>query len=51
MFDIRTFPRADDVRQAAQLSQDEYQRLYRQSIEQPDTFWACLLYTSPSPRD
>ena len=40
MFDIRTFPRADDVRQAAQLSQDEYQRLYRQSIEQPDTFWA-----------
>ncbi|WLH83939.1 acetate--CoA ligase [Pseudomonas sp. FP2338] len=40
MFDIRTFPRADAVRQAAQLSQDEYQRLYRQSIEQPDTFWA-----------
>ena len=40
MFDIRTFPRADAVRQAAQLSQDEYQRLYRQSIEQPNTFWA-----------
>ncbi|MCF5544493.1 acetate--CoA ligase [Pseudomonas salomonii] len=40
MFDLRTFPRADAVRQAAQLSQDEYQRLYRQSIEQPDTFWA-----------
>ncbi|KQM54437.1 acetyl-coenzyme A synthetase [Pseudomonas sp. Leaf15] len=40
MFDISTFPRADAVRQAAQLSQDEYQRLYRQSIEQPDTFWA-----------
>ncbi|MCF5143501.1 acetate--CoA ligase [Pseudomonas sp. PA-6-1D] len=40
MFDIRTFPNADAVRQAAQLSQDEYQRLYRQSIEQPDTFWA-----------
>ena len=40
MFDISTFPKADAVRQAAQLSQDEYQRLYRQSIEQPDTFWA-----------
>ncbi|PIB44822.1 acetyl-CoA synthetase [Pseudomonas sp. 2822-15] len=40
MFDIRTFPGADAVRQAAQLTQDEYQRLYRQSIEQPDTFWA-----------
>ncbi len=40
MFDISTYPNADAVRQAAQLSQDEYQRLYRQSIEQPDTFWA-----------
>ena len=40
MFDIRTFPHADAVRQAAQLSHDDYQRLYRQSIEQPDTFWA-----------
>ena len=56
MFDISTFPAADAVRRAAQLSQEDYQRLYRQSIEQPDTFWAeqasvCLLYTSPSPRD
>ena len=40
MFDISTFPTADAVRQAAQLSQADYQRLYRQSIEQPDTFWA-----------
>ncbi|WP_219269311.1 acetate--CoA ligase [Pseudomonas sp. Xaverov 259] len=40
MFDISTYPNADAVRQVAQLSQDEYQRLYRQSIEQPDTFWA-----------
>src|SRR5471032_1492013 len=40
MFDISTFPAADAVRRAAQLSQAEYQRLYRQSIEQPDTFWA-----------
>ena len=40
MFDISTFPTADAVRRAAQLSQEDYQRLYRQSIEQPDTFWA-----------
>ncbi|WP_395610519.1 acetate--CoA ligase [Pseudomonas sp. B22129] len=40
MFDISTFPTADAVRRAGQLSQDDYQRLYRQSIEQPDTFWA-----------
>ncbi|MNQ49995.1 Acetyl-coenzyme A synthetase [compost metagenome] len=52
MFDISTFPIADAVRRAAQLSQDDYQRLYRQSIEQPDTFWAeqarrFLDWTSP----
>jgi acetyl-CoA synthetase len=40
MFDISQFPRADAVRRAAQLSQEDYQRLYCQSIEQPDTFWA-----------
>lgn len=40
MFDISTFPAADAVRRAAQLSQEDYQRLYRQSIEQPDVFWA-----------
>jgi acetyl-CoA synthetase len=40
MFDISTFPTADAVRRAAQLSQEDYQRLYRQSIEQPDIFWA-----------
>jgi len=40
MFDISTFPKADAVRRAAQLSQDDYQRLYRESIEHPGTFWA-----------
>ena len=40
MFDISTFPTADAVRRDAQLSQEDYTRLYRQSIEQPDTFWA-----------
>jgi acetyl-CoA synthetase len=40
MFDISAYPKADAVRQAAQLSQTDYQRLYRQSLEQPDVFWA-----------
>ncbi|MFQ6592876.1 MULTISPECIES: acetate--CoA ligase [Pseudomonas] len=40
MFDISQYPNADAVRRAAQLSQEDYQRLYRQSIEQPDAFWA-----------
>jgi len=40
MFDISMFPQADAVRRAAQLSQDDYQRLYRESIEHPSTFWA-----------
>jgi acetyl-CoA synthetase len=40
MFDISTFPKADAVRRTAQLSQDDYQRLYRQSIEHPSEFWA-----------
>ncbi|NER65065.1 acetate--CoA ligase, partial [Pseudomonas sp. MAFF212427] len=40
MFDISDYPEADAVSKAAQLSQADYQRLYRQSIESPDTFWA-----------
>jgi len=40
MFDISTFPKADAVRRAAQLSQEDYRRLYRESIEHPSTFWA-----------
>ncbi|RRV04090.1 acetate--CoA ligase [Pseudomonas sp. v388] len=40
MFDISAFPKADAVRQSAQLSHSDYQRLYRQSVEQPDAFWA-----------
>ncbi|EJM50969.1 acetate--CoA ligase [Pseudomonas sp. GM49] len=40
MFDISKFPKADAVRRAAQLSQDDYQRLYRESVEHPSSFWA-----------
>ncbi|MGH8417049.1 MAG: acetate--CoA ligase [Pseudomonas sp.] len=40
MFNLSDFPQADATRKAAQLSADDYQRMYRQSVEQPDTFWA-----------
>jgi acetyl-CoA synthetase len=40
MFDISSFPHAEATRRSANLSDDDYQRLYRQSIDQPDTFWA-----------
>ncbi len=40
MFDISQYPQADAVRRAAQLSQDEYTRLYKESIEHPSAFWA-----------
>ncbi|HAB02711.1 MAG TPA: acetate--CoA ligase [Pseudomonas sp.] len=40
MFDIRQYPQALAVSQSAALSADDYQRLYRQSIDDPDAFWA-----------
>ncbi|NBA96488.1 acetate--CoA ligase [Pseudomonas sp. R5(2019)] len=40
MFDISAYPQADAVSKAAQPSQADFQRLYQQSIEQPEQFWA-----------
>ena len=40
MFNLSDFPQADAVRKAVQLSAEDYARLYRQSVEQPDVFWA-----------
>jgi acetyl-CoA synthetase len=40
MFDISLHPVKDEVRQRAHLDQEGYQRLYRQSIEQPEAFWS-----------
>jgi len=40
MFEITRHPVADAVRQRAHLDNDAYLRLYQQSVEQPDTFWA-----------
>ncbi|MGE8500456.1 MAG: acetate--CoA ligase [Pseudomonas sp.] len=40
MFEITGHPVNDAVRQRAHLNDDDYERLYRQSVEQPETFWA-----------
>lgn len=40
MFDITRHPVTDAVRQHAHLDNDDYLRLYQQSVEQPDVFWA-----------
>ncbi len=40
MFEITAHPVADAVRKRALLDSDDYQRLYQQSIEHPETFWA-----------
>ncbi|MEH6365522.1 MAG: acetate--CoA ligase [Pseudomonas marincola] len=40
MFEITRHPVAEAVRQRAHLNDDDYQRLYRQSVEQPEAFWA-----------
>jgi len=39
MFEISVHPVPDAVRQRAYLNDDDYQRLYRQSVENPDEFW------------
>ncbi|HSC83991.1 MAG TPA: AMP-binding protein, partial [Pseudomonas sp.] len=39
MFEISLHTVKDAVRQRAHLNSDDYQRLYRQSVEQPDAFW------------
>ncbi|SEC19015.1 acetate--CoA ligase [Pseudomonas anguilliseptica] len=40
MFEITRHPVPDAVRQRAHLDNDDYLRLYQQSVEQPETFWA-----------
>ncbi|TWC40270.1 acetyl-coenzyme A synthetase [Pseudomonas sp. SJZ079] len=40
MFEITRHPVSAAVRQRAHLNDEDYQRLYRQSVEQPETFWA-----------
>ena len=40
MFEISLHPVKDEVRRRAHLNNEQYLQLYRQSIEQPDSFWA-----------
>ncbi|TBU71961.1 acetate--CoA ligase [Phytopseudomonas daroniae] len=39
MFTISRHPVSDEVRQRAHLDEAAYQRLYRQSVDDPQTFW------------
>ena len=38
---------ADD----AHLDEAQYEAMYKRSIEDPEGFWACLLYTSDAADD
>jgi len=40
MFEIANHPVSDALRQHSWLNNDDYLRLYRQSVEQPESFWA-----------
>ena len=40
MYSISTHPVPAEVRQRAHLNNDDYLHLYRQSVEQPEVFWA-----------
>ncbi len=40
MFEITRHPVSDATRQRAHLNDTDYQRLYRESVEQPERFWA-----------
>ena len=40
MFDISKFPDAQAASKTAKLSPEDYDRLYRESVEDPDAFWA-----------
>ena len=40
MFEIKTHAVADEVKKRAHIDNEKYLELYRQSIDDPDTFWA-----------
>ncbi|OEC38429.1 acetate--CoA ligase [Pseudomonas sp. 1D4] len=40
MYEISLHPVPEDVRQRAHIDNDTYQRLYRQSVDEPQTFWS-----------
>ncbi|MEE1894355.1 acetate--CoA ligase [Pseudomonas otitidis] len=40
MYEISLHPVPEDVRQRAHVDNDTYQRLYRQSVDEPQAFWS-----------
>ena len=40
MTDVKTYPVFDSVKDVTHLNTEQYQTMYKQSIDDPDTFWA-----------
>ena len=40
MSDIHTYPVPEDLKTSAHLNKEQYEAMYKASIEDPDTFWA-----------
>ena len=40
MFDVQTFPVPEEVKANALVDNDQYLAMYKQSVEDPDAFWA-----------
>ncbi|MFT5136378.1 MAG: acetyl-CoA synthetase [Arenicella sp.] len=40
MSDVKTYPVFESIKANTHLNTDQYQEMYKQSIEQPDVFWA-----------
>jgi len=48
LHETRVFPPSEEFREGARLaSVDDYERMYRQSIDDPDTFWAGVARELP----
>ncbi len=42
MFEIENHPVKDSIKQRTHITDAQYKEMYKQSIEQPDTFWANM---------
>ena len=40
MSEVKTYPVISAIAKSALINDEQYQQMYRQSLEDPDTFWA-----------
>ena len=40
MFEVHTFPVPEDAKARALVTKDQYQEMYKKSVEDPEGFWA-----------